>query len=212
MKLIFIGPPGAGKGTIAKSIIDRYGICQISTGDIFRAAVKDETELGKKVKAILDSGGLVPDELTIALVKERLGRDDIQKGFILDGFPRTIAQAEALDSFESIDAVIDFVIEDRELILRRLGGRLTCKKCSAIYNKYTNPPVKPDTCDRCHGELYVRKDDERTSILHRLDVYDEQTAPLKSYYAEKRLIREIDASKPEQDVIRQVNGILDVIV
>jgi adenylate kinase len=208
MKLIFLGPPGAGKGTVSKAIIAEHGIPQISTGDIFRHAVSEGTDLGKKVKSIIDSGNLVPDELTIALVKERLSKDDVKKGFILDGFPRTISQAEALSKFEKIDIVVDFDIPDKEILIKRLSGRLTCRKCSEIYNAFTDPPQKKGICDKCGGELYVRKDDELESIKKRLDVYEAQTAPLRDYYSKVGILKKIDATEREEKVLEQVQVLI----
>jgi adenylate kinase len=161
------------------------------------------------VKGVIDSGGLVPDELTIALVKERLSAPDVKKGFILDGFPRTIQQADALGGFESIDSVIDFDVEDKEILVKRISGRRTCNKCNAIYNIFFGPSKKNDICDKCGGELYIRKDDEITAVRNRLDVYEQQTAPLKNYYTKKGLLKKVDASKQESVVTAQVIGLLE---
>ncbi|MCL2230925.1 MAG: nucleoside monophosphate kinase, partial [Treponema sp.] len=158
MKLIFLGPPGAGKGTLAVRAVELLKVQQISTGGIFRAAIADKTELGLKVKAIIDAGKLVDDETTIALVKERLAKDDVKDGYILDGFPRTIPQAEALDTFSKVEKVINFDIPDSG-VLERLGGRQVCKKCGYNFHAKFTPTSKPGICDHCGGEVYVRDDD-----------------------------------------------------
>ena len=208
MKLVFLGPPGAGKGTLAALTTKAYGIPQISTGDLFRAAVKNETELGLKVKSILAKGELVPDSLTVDLVRERLGRPDAKKGYILDGFPRTIPQAEALDQFERVNAVINFQIDD-DTVIGRLSGRRVCRACGAIFHVKNMPPKVEGKCDKCTGELYIRDDDQIEAIRNRLAVYKKQTEPLIAYYRQKGLLRDIDASvTPEQSVakLRQLLG------
>ena len=177
MNFIFLGPPGAGKGTLAKQVAESYKIPHISTGDIFRENIKNQTELGKKAKAIIDAGGLVSDEITIGLVKDRLSKDDTKAGYILDGFPRTIPQAEALETFAKIDAAVNFDIED-SAVVERLGGRICCKDCGQMYHVKNNPPKVSGKCDKCGGELYTRDDDKPESIKHRLEVYRESTAPL----------------------------------
>jgi adenylate kinase len=193
MKLIFLGPPGAGKGTLAVRAVDLLGVLQISTGSIFRAAIAAQSPLGLKVKSIIDAGKLVDDETTIALVKERLAMDDVQKGYILDGFPRTIPQAEALATFSSIDRVVNFDIPDSNVI-ERLSGRRVCKKCGFNFHVLFNKPAKEDVCDHCGGEIYIRDDDKPEAIQKRLEVYREQTAPLIDYYRKKGLLLDIDAS------------------
>ena len=207
MKLLFLGPPGAGKGTLAGLVSKDHGIPQISTGDMFREAIKKETELGKKVKAILASGELVPDELTVDLVKERLAQGDAAKGFILDGFPRTIPQAEALGKFQSLDAVVNFAIDD-EMVVQRLSGREICKNCGAIYHVKNMPSKVKGVCDKCGGPLYTRPDDSLESITNRLDVYRKQTEPLISYYKGKKLLKQIDSSKSPEDTHRQIEKAL----
>lgn len=201
MKLVFFGPPGAGKGTIAVKLAEQLGIPHISTGDLFRAAIKNQTELGVKVKAILDSGALVPDEVTVDLVRERISEDDTKSGYILDGFPRTIPQAEALAGIDSIDAVINFAV-DEPIIIARLSGRRTCSKCGFIHHVEYLPPKQEGICDRCGGELIQREDDSETSIKNRLAVYQKQTAPLLEYYRNKGLSIDIDAS-PKPEVVLQ---------
>jgi len=192
MNLIFLGPPGAGKGTLAVKAVEILGVPQISTGSIFRAAIADKTPLGVKVKSIIDSGKLVDDETTIALVKERLEKDDVKKGYILDGFPRTIPQAEALASFSKVDKVINFDIPDSG-VLERLGGRRVCRKCGYNFHAVFNKPKKEGVCDYCGGEVYIRDDDKPEAVQKRLVVYREQTAPLIDYYREKGLLLDIDA-------------------
>ncbi|MGA2977926.1 MAG: adenylate kinase [Spirochaetia bacterium] len=203
MKLIFLGPPGAGKGTLAGLASKEYGIPQISTGDIFRDAIKRETELGKKVKQIVSRGDLVPDDLTVSLVKERLDQADARKGYILDGFPRTIPQAEALQGFQTLDAVVNFAISDATVV-ERLSGREICKSCGAIYHVKNMPSKVKGICDACGGPLYTRPDDSLESITNRLDVYRKQTEPLIAYYRDKKLLKDIDSSKSPEDTQVQI--------
>ncbi|MBN2551557.1 MAG: adenylate kinase [Spirochaetales bacterium] len=208
MNLIFLGAPGAGKGTLATLLSREYGIPQISTGDLFRAAVKEGSELGNKVKGIMEKGELVPDSLTVELVRQRLAKADAGGGYILDGFPRTIVQADALAGFEQIDHVINFEIDD-QLVIRRLSGRRVCRSCGAIYHVDNMPPKVEGKCDRCGGELYIRDDDKIDSIKNRLRVYKEQTEPLIAYYRDKGLLREIDSSRSPQHSLEQIKGILE---
>ena len=196
---IFLGPPGAGKGSLAVKVAEDYKIPHISTGDIFRANIKAQTPLGVKVKAIIDSGSLVSDELTFELVKDRLAQDDCKNGYILDGFPRTIPQAEMLENLVSDIKVVNFEIQD-EIVIRRLSTRRVCKACGANYNVLTLKPKVEGVCDKCGGELYQRDDDKQESILHRMDVYREQTEPLINFYKEKGKITDLDASI-ETDVL-----------
>ena len=190
---VFLGPPGAGKGSLAVKVAEDYKIPHISTGDIFRANIKAQTPLGVKVKAIIDSGSLVSDELTFELVKDRLAQDDCKNGYILDGFPRTIPQAEMLDGLVSDLKVVNFQISD-DIVIGRLSTRRVCKACGANYNIKTLPPKVEGICDKCGGELYQRDDDKQESILHRMDVYREQTEPLINYYKNKGKITDLDAS------------------
>ncbi len=199
INIIFLGPPGAGKGTAAKMLAGKYSIPQISTGDIFREAVKKETELGKKVKTIMEKGELVPDELTVSLVRERLTQPDTEGGYILDGFPRTVKQADELSKFQKIVAVINFNISEEEII-RRLSGRRVCKNCGAIYHITDYPPKKEGICDKCGGQLYQRDDDKIEAIKKRLVVYKEQTAPLIDYYREKGLLYDINTSIDPKEI------------
>ncbi|GFO70614.1 adenylate kinase [Geomonas limicola] len=196
MNLILLGPPGVGKGTQAKLLIDRFGIPQISTGDILRAAVKDLTPMGVKAKGFMDAGALVPDEVVIGIVEERLAQSDCAPGFILDGFPRTVGQADALKGVLSrqgraIDHVVSLSVDQQEL-LKRLTGRRACAKCGAVYHVEFAPPKVVGVCDACAGELYQREDDKEATILNRLKVYDEQTAPLIAYYQGFGLLRSVD--------------------
>ena len=185
MKLILLGAPGAGKGTQAEIISEKYNIPTISTGNIIRAALKNGTEMGLKAKAYIDSGRLVPDDVVIGIIKERLAQEDCQNGFILDGFPRTIPQAEALDSMNIIvDAALSLEVSDREIV-KRMSGRRVCEKCGASYHTEFKKPEKQGVCDACGGALVIRKDDEPDTVIDRLDIYHKQTEPLKSFYKEQ---------------------------
>ena len=207
MNLIFLGPPGAGKGTTASKVATEFGIPHISTGDLFRAAIKNETELGLRVKAITEKGDLVPDDLTVEIVKERLHAPDSQKGYILDGFPRTIPQAEALAGYSSITRVLNFELDDEEVI-ERLSGRRVCKACGAGYHVRFMPPKREGVCDVCGGELYTRKDDTIDSINNRLKVYSAQTAPLISYYTKRKQLTNVNAKPPADEVLASVTRTL----
>ena len=196
MNIIFLGPPGAGKGTQAQRVCDALKIPQISTGDILRRAIKEQTPTGLKAKSFIDAGKLVPDEVVIDIVKERLAQDDCKAGYILDGFPRTVAQAEALATFAKIDAVIELDVSD-EALVNRLSGRRVCLKCGATYHVSRK---KDNVCDKCGSEIVQRQDDKPETVLSRLKVYHEQTAPLSAYYDEKQLLRRIDGAQ-DMDVI-----------
>jgi adenylate kinase len=202
MKIIMLGAPGAGKGTQAKQIAAKYDIPHISTGDIFRANIKNGTELGKKAKAIIDAGGLVSDEITIGLVKDRLSQPDTKNGYILDGFPRTIPQAEALEKFAKIDAAVNFDIAD-EAVVERLGGRVCCKECGQMYHVKFNPPKVEGKCDKCGGTLYTRDDDKTESIQNRLVVYRKSTAPLIDFYKAKGNLVDVDAKPAPEKVLEE---------
>ncbi|CEM61893.1 adenylate kinase [Treponema phagedenis] len=202
MNFIFLGPPGAGKGTLATEISKRYQIPHISTGQIFREAIKNQTELGKQVKAVMDSGALVSDSLTIALVRERLSEPDIKEGFILDGFPRTIPQAEALEAITKIDHAVNFVIST-DKILERLTGRRVCSSCGRNYHVLFAQPKVADCCDACGEKLIIREDDKKEAILKRLEAYDKQTKPLISFYEKKNVLANIDA-EPQVDEVLQL--------
>ena len=209
MYILLMGPPGAGKGTQAPRLVERYGIPAISTGDMFRSAVREGTPLGLKAKTFMDSGQLVPDDVTIGIVQERLAKDDTKKGFILDGFPRTIEQAIALDvaltemRIESIH-VIDITM-DQELLVSRITGRRICKDCGATYHIANIPSKVEGICDKCGGELYQRADDEEATVRNRLEVHEKQTKPLVDYYENRGLYRRIngnqEVSKVCQDMI-----------
>lgn len=207
MKLIFLGPPGAGKGTIAGLAAKELAVPQISTGDIFRDAIKRETDLGKRVKAIVGRGDLVPDDLTVSLVRERLAEPDAAKGFILDGFPRTIPQAEALEGFQKLDAAINFEIPD-EVVMLRLTGREVCRSCGAIYHVRNMPTRVKGVCDRCGGPTYTRDDDRPESIRNRLEVYRRQTEPLIAFYRQRGLLRDVDSSTTPEETMRGVRAAL----
>ncbi|MFA6505692.1 MAG: adenylate kinase [Treponemataceae bacterium] len=199
MKLIFLGPPGAGKGTLAARAVDIIGVPHISTGAIFRAAIAAKSSLGLKVKAIIDSGKLVDDGTTIELVKERLTQTDAKKGYILDGFPRTIPQAEALATFSKVERVINFDIPD-DTVVERLSGRRVCKGCGANYHVTFQKPKKNGVCDACGGELYTREDDKKEAIQKRLEVYRAQTAPLIDYYRSAGILVDVDA-RPQVEAV-----------
>jgi len=199
MKLVFLGPPGAGKGTLAAKAVDILKLPHISTGAIFRSAMSAGTRLGLKVKAIVESGRLVDDETTIELVKERLAQQDAQKGYILDGFPRTIPQAEALAKFSAVDKVVNFDIPDSK-VLERLGGRRVCRKCGHNFHIISDKPKQEKVCDHCGGEVYIRDDDKPEAIQKRLEVYRTQTAPLIDFYRSKGLLTDVDA-RPSVDQV-----------
>lgn len=203
MKLVFFGAPGAGKGTIAKLLFEKFGIPQISTGDLFRAAIKNKTELGKKVSTILENGQLVPDEVTISIVVERIKEDDCKNGYILDGFPRTLVQAESFESVKPISIAIFFDITDEE-VKERLGGRRVCESCGAIYHIKKNKPKKDGVCNEDNGKLIIRPDDKEEAIVKRLEVYHNQTEPLIDYYKNIGKLAVIDASLPPDEVVKQI--------
>ena len=206
MKLILLGPPGAGKGTQAKMLMERFGIPQISTGDILRAAVKDGTPMGLKAKGCMDAGDLVPDEVVVGIVKERLQKTDCDSGFILDGFPRTVPQADALSAdLVELDKQLDAVISlnvDIEALVERLTGRRTCSDCGRGYHVTFDPAKAAGVCDTCGGDLIQRDDDQETTIRKRLDVYREQTEPLVAYYRSAGLLKELDGMQ-DIDVVQQ---------
>ena len=212
MRIIMLGAPGAGKGTQAKKIAEKYGIPHISTGDIFRANIKNGTELGKKAKTYMDQGLLVPDELTCDLVVDRIQQPDAKNGYVLDGFPRTIPQAEVLDKAlaelgESIDYAIDVDVPD-ENIVKRMSGRRACVSCGATYHVVHVPPKKEGICDRCGSELILRDDDKPETVKNRLDVYHKQTQPLIDFYTKKGVLKTVDGTVDMQDVFKAIVAIL----
>ena len=213
MNIILMGLPGAGKGTQASEIVKKFPIPHISTGDVFRKAIKDETDLGKEAKSYMDRGELVPDEVTVGIVKERISEDDAKKGFLLDGFPRTIDQAESLNQIMSeldrnIDAVINIEVPEEEL-MNRLTGRRICEKCGTTYHLVFNPPKVDGVCDIDGGKLYQRKDDNPETVSNRLSVNVKQSKPILEYYDEKGVLKNIDGAKDIDDVTKDVIDILD---
>jgi adenylate kinase len=212
MNLILMGLPGAGKGTQAERIVAKYNIPHISTGDMFRAAIKDGTELGLQAKSFMDKGELVPDEVTIGIVGERLSKDDCEKGFLLDGFPRTVAQASALEGImEGLGKKIDYVINinvDQELLLKRLTGRRICKSCGSTYHLIFNPPQADGVCDKCGGELYQRSDDNEETVANRLEVNVKQTQPLLDFYSELGYVKNIDGEQEIGKVFEDIDVLI----
>ncbi len=207
MKLMLLGPPGAGKGTLAKQLSKEHGIPAVSSGDLFRNEAASGSELGLRLKAIMETGELVPDDITVQIVKNRIEAQDAQAGFLLDGFPRTREQAEALANSVTLDKVLNLVVSDQEVI-RRLSGRRLCPVCGTIYHVEFMPPKTDEECDQGHGALITRDDDKIDAIRNRLTVYKKQTEPLIRYYSEKGLLHDIDASLPPEDVVRQAKNVL----
>ena len=210
MKIIMLGAPGAGKGTQAKMIADKYGVPHVSTGDIFRANIKNGTELGMEAKKYMDQGLLVPDELTVKILLDRVSQPDCKNGYVLDGFPRTIPQAEVLDKAElgeSIDYAIDVDVPD-ENIVKRMSGRRACVSCGATYHVVHVPPKKEGICDRCGSELILRDDDKPETVKNRLDVYHKQTQPLIDFYTKKGVLKTVDGTVDMQDVFKAIVAIL----
>ena len=212
MKIIMLGAPGAGKGTQAKKIAAKYGIPHISTGDIFRANIKNGTELGKKAKTYMDQGLLVPDELVVDLVVDRVNQDDCENGYVLDGFPRTIPQAEALtEALEKMGQKVDFAIDVNvpdENIVKRMGGRRACVTCGATYHMVYAPTKKEGICDKCGQELVLRDDDKPETVLNRLKVYHDQTQPLIDFYTKKNVLKTVDGTKDMKEVFADIVAIL----
>jgi adenylate kinase len=204
VRVVLVGPPGAGKGTQAQFLTSHLSIPKISTGDIFRDNVSHGTPLGQRAQAFMERGDLVPDQVTIAMVTDRLGDDDTQAGFLLDGFPRNVPQAETLKkllaSWDSkLDVVLELVVDDDEVV-RRLSGRRTCRRCGRVWHVTFDPPVHTATCDDCGGELFQRDDDSEQTIRHRLEVYQQQTAPLVSFYADEGILLGVDATGPVDEI------------
>ncbi len=211
--VVLLGGPGAGKGTQAERLSEALGIPQVSTGDLFRENLKNETELGLLAKGYMERGELVPDEVTVGMVRERLSRPDAAPGAILDGFPRTIAQAEALESL-LIDlgnelAVVPYIKVPEDVLLARLAGRWTCRKCGAMYHQLFSPPKKAGVCDKCGGELYQRPDDTPETQRHRIEVYSDQTAPLIDYYRRKGLLVEVDGQPGIDEIQAELLGVIE---
>jgi len=204
MRIILLGAPGAGKGTQANLLSEQLGIPQISTGDLLRSNMKNETPLGKTAKSYMDKGLLVPDEITLSLVRDRLNKDDCKRGFILDGFPRTLQQAKALENelegtASNLDLVINIDIADEEII-KRLSGRRICSNCGNTYHMDYNPPRENGTCDKCQNTLIQRNDDEESTVIKRLNTYHEQTEPLIEYYQKRNMLTEIDGTKTIEEI------------
>ena len=212
MRLILLGPPGAGKGTQAKLLTEKFNIPQISTGEILRFAVKDRTELGLKAKSYMDQGKLVPDDVVIGIIKNRLDNPDCSAGFILDGFPRTIQQAEALSqALEQMGKEIDHLIDievDFDDLLQRLTGRWTCRECGEGYHKNSNPPQKEDVCDKCNGELYQRNDDKEETIQKRFEIYKKETEPLKGFYRKNGKLNTIKGDGSIQEIFLSITNLI----
>lgn len=212
MRIILLGPPGAGKGTQAENIIRDYKIPHISTGDIFRYNIKNNTELGKLAKQYIDKGLLVPDDVTNRIVEDRLSKDDCKVGFLLDGYPRNVSQAEALNKYLSdrnlkIDHVLNIVV-DRDELVKRLSGRRVCPSCGATYHIFTKPPKVDGICDNCGEKLIQRTDDNIDSVLKRLEVYEDETKPLVEYYGNLNLIRNINGNKPVNEVYEEIQALI----
>lgn len=208
MYLLLMGPPGAGKGTQAAKLVERYDIPHVSTGDIFRGALQERTPLGLEAKRYMDVGALVPDQITVGITRERLAKSDCIGGFILDGFPRTLQQAHALDQMLAkmgirLNRVVNIVVPDQELI-PRLTGRRICQSCGSTYHIKFRPPSKPGICDRCGGELYQRDDDREATVIERLEVYRQQTKPLIQYYRDRGLYTEINGAQSSEAVFRDI--------
>lgn len=209
MKLILLGAPGAGKGTQAEMLCEKLGIPQVSTGNIIRSEIKSGTELGNRVKSVVESGALVPDSLVIELLKNRIAQDDCKSGFLLDGFPRTIPQAEALEEICTVDAVIEIFVPDTAIV-NRMSGRRTCPACGATFHVAHNPPKKDGMCDACGAALVIRTDDDPEVVKGRLNVYHEQTEPLIAFYRERGLLKTVDGEKPLGEVAASIYEALGI--
>ena len=208
LRAVLLGPPGAGKGTQAAKVIEKYNVPHISTGDIFRANIKEGTELGKKAQGYINEGKLVPDELVVDLVTDRLQQDDCKDGFLLDGFPRTILQAEQLDEFlskngQKLDIVLNFKVR-KDVLVERISGRRVCKACGASFHVVNVPPKKEGICDTCGGELFQRKDDNRETVENRINVYESETAVLIGYYEKQGVLVDFDGEKSHEEVFADV--------
>jgi adenylate kinase len=204
MNIIFLGPPGIGKGTHAGIVAKTYGIPRISTGDILREEIKKGTDLGKEIKNYMDTGGLAPDELMIDIIKNRIRQDDCRKGFILDGFPRTVTQADELEDIAKIDLVLNLIAPHR-VIIERITGRLTCRKCGAIYHTENIRPRKEGVCDKCGGELYRREDQDKKAVEKRLELYEKRTKPLIEYYRKRGKLKEVNVEGGKEEVSKRID-------
>ena len=209
MKIVLLGPPGAGKGTQASKIVERYGVAHISTGDIFRKNLKEGTPLRLKAKEYMDKGQLVPDDVTVAMVKDRIGEADCRDGYMLDGFPRTIVQAEALEQIgEKLDCALDITVDYTKLT-ERISGRRLCRSCQESYHVKFNPPKKEGVCDKCGGELYQRDDDRAETVAARLVEYKEKTLPLTDFYSGKGILKQVDGDGTIEETTEKIYAILD---
>ncbi len=208
MKISLFGPPGAGKGTQARFIVEEFSIPQISTGDLLRAQVRSGTDLGIKAKEYMDRGALVPDEVVIGMLRERISDNDCENGFILDGFPRSLSQAEALKEIVTLDAVINIKV-DEEALIRRITGRRMCPDCGATYHIDFAPPRKEGICDRCSAELYQRDDDREETVRKRIEVYRSQTEPLAEFYREEGILKDIDGNRSIEEISGDIIGFLE---
>ncbi|MBC7344999.1 MAG: adenylate kinase [Clostridia bacterium] len=213
MRLVLLGPPGAGKGTQASKLAEKYAIPHISTGEIFRRAYEEGTELGRKAREYMEKGALVPDEITVGIVRDRLDLPDAQRGFLLDGFPRNVAQAKALQELlkernKELDAVIN-IVASRDSIIKRLTGRRVCARCGANYHIVYDPPERDGICDQCGGDLITRRDDSEDTVTRRLDVYEKETAPLVAYYEQQGLLRNVNGERSIEEVFREVVALLE---
>ncbi len=212
INMLIMGPAGAGKGTMSEKIMEHYGITHISTGDMFREEMRNNTELGQAAKSYIEAGKLVPDEVTIAMVNSRISKGDCGEGYLLDGFPRSLAQAEAYDlSVEGTDMAVNTVVNlaiDRELLISRIENRRICRDCGAVYNLISSPSMVEGVCDRCGGELYQRVDDNRERLVVRMQEYENETEPVLDYYRAKGLVHDVDASLSIEEVWQQIDEIL----
>jgi adenylate kinase len=215
IRLILMGAPGCGKGTQAKKLEERYNIVQLSTGDMLRAAIREGTDVGRSAKEYMDKGALVPDEVIIGVMKDRLGKGDVTNGYILDGFPRTLGQAEALSTLldelrQPLTAAVVLKVNEDEVV-KRLTGRRTCKQCGTGYHVEFNPPKQDGVCDKCDGELYQRDDDNEKTIRQRLSVYNEQTSPLITYYEERGLLKEVEGVGSIDEIFERTCSLIDSV-
>jgi adenylate kinase len=208
-RIILFGAPGSGKGTQANSIEKRYGLIKISTGDLVRAEIKSDSEIGRRIKIISEGGGLVPDDTIIEILKKRIHQPDIRKGYIMDGFPRTIAQARALDGIPTDSEIVIFLKVSEETVVKRLMSRLTCSECGAIFNSLNNAPRKENLCDFCGAKLMQRQDDNEEAIRNRLAVFHRETEPVIHHYRVKGVLAEVDGSQDTEDVFHQIEGLIN---